>query len=163
MEELARVCRGLQSVILSECPQVTGAALEALARGCPGLKTLGLYGCGQVTGAAVEALSGGCPGLHTVYLGRCPQVTDAAVEALVRGCPGLQSVDLDGCEQVTGAELPTFFLLLFWTPCIVSSFHACIRCKPTITSCEDQRAIVTSTETEQVTEGGWRRCPRVMR
>ena len=56
--------------------------MEALASHCRGLTTVDLNYCDNLTDGAVEALASHCPGLTTVDLGYCSNLTDGAVEAL---------------------------------------------------------------------------------
>ncbi len=84
---LIQSLRGLTSVNLSECANITDTVLASLAGGCPGFTSVYLCGCLNITDAGLASLAGGCAGLTSVNLWGCVNITDAGLDILKEmGC-----------------------------------------------------------------------------
>lgn len=130
MLDLAKRCRGLLRISLTEC-QVTGDAAIALARRCPHLEHLdlgaqnisndalieiaqrcqhlqhlGLAGI-DISNETVIAIAQGCPRLRYLDLGASNnQITDNSIIELAQRCPHLEYLDLSCTgRQITDAAI----------------------------------------------------------
>ena len=98
---LAESCPELQYLCVSNCVQLTDAALLALAAHCPRLATLESAGCSQFTDAGFGALARSCHLLERMDLEECVLITDATLGVLAACCPRLEFLSLSHCELVT--------------------------------------------------------------
>ena len=92
---------GMRSVSLRRCSAIRDVETVAvLAARCPSLVHLDLSDCKQVTDAAVASIARACPALRSLHLGRCWRVGDAGIEQVAACCPDLAVLDLE-CAAVT--------------------------------------------------------------
>jgi len=132
---LAAHCRSMETIQLSDCGKISGAAFELLA-GFHNLRELDMTCSETVTDASVSHLAKCCPLLEIIKLKpvdltdnavislaeNCPRlthfaffvwfpqrlpvaITDVAVEVLVRRCPKLVHVEFWDCTQLTDNSL----------------------------------------------------------
>ncbi|TYZ69189.1 hypothetical protein PybrP1_007966 [[Pythium] brassicae (nom. inval.)] len=90
----------LQSLTLSECPQLDDAALASLLA-MTSLRKLALNQMERLTDAFVGALALALPNLAEVSLARCSQLTDASVVAVFESCRTVKMVDFSDLHLLT--------------------------------------------------------------
>ena len=75
---------------------VTDAGLSWLAKGCKGLEWLDLTNCSKVTNGGMRALGEGCPDLTFCNLSHLKKVTDVGLRFLAQGCHQLLNLNATG-------------------------------------------------------------------
>jgi hypothetical protein len=88
----------LKHLDVSDCWQLTDAAVEHISRSFPALKSVDISWCANVTDSALGVMP---PGLVSIQMSGCEKITNAGVDALVKLQPGLTSIDLSGCTMIT--------------------------------------------------------------
>jgi hypothetical protein len=87
----------LEVLDLSECSDISDAAITAVVTTSPQLSTIKLANC-EITSKALISISENCSKLKTIVLSECSMITSKAIQKLVRGCPLLESIDISGCS-----------------------------------------------------------------
>lgn len=91
----------LELIDLSECSDLTDAAIIAVVTTSPLLSTIKLTNCEKITSKALISISKNCGKLKTIDLAGCSLITSKAIQKLVRGCPLLESIDVSSCSCVS--------------------------------------------------------------
>ncbi len=81
----------------------TDAVLSSIARNCKSLTKLDLSDCHQVTDTGDITIAENCKSLTQLDLSDCEPVTDAGVIAIAENCKSLTHLILDMCYEVTDA------------------------------------------------------------
>eukprot|EP00727_Mastigamoeba_balamuthi_P009560 m51a1_g5226 hypothetical protein (616) ;mRNA; f:276349-278238 len=119
---LLRSCRAMRSLSISDCGELTDAALDALqqqqsppcmgaedgddAQPAPGASLRSFIATNvPLTDRAVGALARRCPSLTSVDLTRNAHVSDAGIAELAGSCPQLRTLSLAFCRLVSDAAL----------------------------------------------------------
>lgn len=102
---LARVCPQLQSLDVSDSPEIGDEGIVAIARGCPQLRKLAIGGPFELTDVSLVALGRGCPQLEALKLTECMDLTDEGLAAIAEGCPSLSTLELHVSQNISDAGL----------------------------------------------------------
>lgn len=103
---IAKNCRQLEAIDLSDCSVVGDRTLRALGKCCHQLRSILAPRLGRpVKSTGVRALARGCPKLTVVNIAGAKNVEESALGELATGCPSLNTLNVTGCEQVTARTL----------------------------------------------------------
>lgn len=103
---IAQNCRMLTALSAKCCRKLTDASITALAACCGGaLQRLDVAGCNRIEGESLIALGASCPRLRHLRIAHLDRVVDAQFIALAKGCPALESIDVHGCSRLSDAAL----------------------------------------------------------
>eukprot|EP01127_Copromyxa_protea_P019967 TRINITY_DN6588_c0_g1_i1.p1 TRINITY_DN6588_c0_g1~~TRINITY_DN6588_c0_g1_i1.p1 ORF type:complete len:1889 (+),score=263.28 TRINITY_DN6588_c0_g1_i1:30-5669(+) len=110
---LAKGCRNLSALSLSNCSNIHNAAIHTLARHCPRLEMLSLESCRSIDDEAFDfsfedevvkdtkRKNKTFYNLHTLNLARCLKIGNAGITRLVTNCPNIRQLVLNSCQDVT--------------------------------------------------------------
>lgn len=90
----------LRILDLAHC-NITDKSLEGIIAHAPKIQNLNITECGQLTDAALDCICRLGENLDVLSMSRVTNVTDAAVVRLARSCSKLRGVDF-GCECLVG-------------------------------------------------------------
>lgn len=112
----------LQTLVLSDCSNLTDHGIEGLAERCRKLDTLVLQGCDKLTDAALRYLADPnictasstamCDAIRTLNLSFCTGITGPGVQTLLSACACLEELNLSGL-----ATIVTDSFVLAFTKC----------------------------------------------
>ncbi len=101
---LTTQCKGLQTISLSQCNEVTDVFFMRLNQNCTKLKEVSLQECNSVTDGSVQLLVANCP-IDKISLLSCIMVTNACLQYIKHHCgKRLLALHLDGV-LLTHSEL----------------------------------------------------------
>ncbi|XP_035384219.1 F-box/LRR-repeat protein 4 isoform X2 [Electrophorus electricus] len=100
-------CRGLLSLDLWRCRNVSERGVAELVAGCSLLEELDLGWCSSLHSSTgcFQLLARGLPRLRKLFLTANRTVCDADLEQLSASCPGLEHLDILGTRMVSPAAL----------------------------------------------------------
>eukprot|EP00698_Gefionella_okellyi_P024708 TRINITY_DN8795_c0_g1_i2.p1 TRINITY_DN8795_c0_g1~~TRINITY_DN8795_c0_g1_i2.p1 ORF type:complete len:2079 (-),score=494.13 TRINITY_DN8795_c0_g1_i2:11-6247(-) len=106
------------SLSLSNCTNISDAAIAYLAEAAESLETLNLSDCTQLTDTAVRAIAAFCGNLHKLNVAYCNQLTDVSMLELaeVDNSP-LSALDCSYCPKITEVALEQLRKVLPWLRC----------------------------------------------
>ncbi|CAH0476800.1 unnamed protein product [Peronospora belbahrii] len=90
----------LQSLVLSECPQIDNASLESL-KSMKKLRKLKLNQMERLSDEFIVSLAQSLPGLEEFSIARCSQLTNTAVKGMLKSCRELKVLDVSDLHQIT--------------------------------------------------------------
>lgn len=120
---LAKGCKDLSILELSNCSNVHNAAVHTLGRNCPRLEVLNLKSCRSIDDDAFDfqidvnaeetttttTTKSKKPKIFSILrslnLSRCTKVGDLGLSKLVTNCLSLQSLVLDSCQDITDISI----------------------------------------------------------
>lgn len=92
---------------LSNCKEITDAALQQIASTCHDLMAIDLSGT-NVTDEGIRTLCQGCPVLVKLKVSNCSQLTDKMLDAIQ--LPYLQKFDFSDCQKITSSAKDRFYV-----------------------------------------------------
>lgn len=96
---LARTCKDLFFLDVSNCKEVTDYGIEVLAEHSPGLEALIMENV-DVSDFTLELMARRCPRMTDVNMSGCVNVTNRGLLALTNGCKNLKYVNINGNDRV---------------------------------------------------------------
>ncbi|GBG77388.1 hypothetical protein CBR_g23719 [Chara braunii] len=104
LSALARGCRHLEVLEISECPNLTGASFRAIAQGCPKLRGLALdpgnhHRFNPNWNKGLICLASHCPSLTSLSISKC-YVGWTALKEVAKHCRQLKTLSLVECRGV---------------------------------------------------------------
>jgi F-box/leucine-rich repeat protein 2/20 len=113
----------LQTIIFTDCSNLTDRGIEGLAERCRKLDVLVLQGCDKVTDLSLRHIADSaictssstpmCDTIHTLNLSYCTGITGPGILALLPVCACLEDLDLSGLASIVNDA----FLLAFSKSC----------------------------------------------
>jgi len=101
-------CNQLEEIDLSYCSLITDHEIKLMSENCIKLTHINLKNCCQVSDAGIVYLSEKCKILAFISIARnsmASRVSDVALLALGGGCKYITSINLSGCEMITDAGI----------------------------------------------------------
>jgi hypothetical protein len=96
---LAKCCKKLEIVNLSNCDNITDRGIKSLMTHCKGLLDLNLSACVRLTDLSILAIAEGnlMPGLSTLNLKGIENISETGISWLADKCPTLLSINVKHC------------------------------------------------------------------
>jgi hypothetical protein len=97
VENLARKCRNLEYIDVSDCPAVDDVTLTTIAEHCSGLRYLCINGSDYITTSGLVRIATKCTNLKAVYLPFFPaDLPEVDVPSLKKMFPHISGLELWG-------------------------------------------------------------------
>jgi len=98
---VARHCRRIRNIELSDCDQITNKCLKWLSNNSTNLKCLDLTFCKHITNSGIYDLSLGNQEFESLILSHCSCLSDTAILCLHKSISKLKRLSIRGCSKMT--------------------------------------------------------------